>query len=158
MNAMKLTGLVLVLCLLATGASAQQPVKIQGIWQLVSQKMDGTTSPPTTMLKTITKGRWSWIVGDKEKMMAHLAKKTKDDTLAAFANDIGAGFGSYTLVGDVYTEKIEFMSFLPFIGRSFPFKVKIQGGHLFQSGKLPITDADGKTRDVLLEEEYKRLE
>ncbi len=154
----KLLVLSLSLCLLVANASAQEPIAIQGIWQLVSQKFDGKASAPTNMLKTITKGRWSWIQQDKEQMLAQLAKKTHVDSLEAFANYLGAGYGTYTLAGDTYTEKIEYMSFPSYIGRSFPFKVKIEKDHLYQSGKLPITGADGKEQELLLEEEYRRLE
>jgi hypothetical protein len=154
----RLLALWLSLCLLVTNALAQEPIPIQGTWQLVSQKFDGKASAPMNMVKTITKGRWSWIQQDKEQMLARLAKKTHEDSLEAFANYLGAGYGTYTLTGDTYTETIDYMSFPSFIGRTIPFKVKVEKDHLYQSGKLPITDADGKEQEVLLEEEYQRLE
>lgn len=150
--------LMLLLPLLAANAFAQEPIAIQGIWKLVSQKLDGQVSPPINMLKTITKGRWSWIQQDKDKMMAQLAKKTHEDSLKAYANYLNAGYGTYTLAGDTYTETIEYMSIPSFIGRSIPFKVKIEGGHLYQTGEMQFTDEGGNEQKGLLEEEYQRLE
>jgi hypothetical protein len=154
----KLSMLSLALCLVVASAFAQGPGDIQGTWQLVSQKFDGKTNAPAHMIKTITKGRWSWIRQDKEQMLAQFARNTHVDSLEAMAYNLSAGYGTYTLAGDTYTETVEYASFPSLIGQSIPFKVKIESNRLYQSGKMSFTDEAGKPQEVLLEEEYQRLD
>jgi hypothetical protein len=150
--------LSLVLCLIVATVYAQDSDKIHGTWQLVSQKFDGKTNAPAHMIKTITKGRWSWIRQDKEQMLAQFAKNTHVDSLEAMAYNLSAGYGTYTLAGDTYTETVEYASFPSLIGKSIPFKVKIESNRLYQSGKMSFNDEAGKPQEVLLEEEYQRLD
>ena len=70
----------------------------------------------------------------------------------------GAGSGTYKLEGSKYTETIEFFADPSYIGRSIDFTMRVEGNHLYQSGKFPLHENDKKVRDVLLEEVYERVE
>ena len=148
-----------VLCVFAAFSSAQQKVKIEGVWELLPAKIDGKEEPMTgRQLKIITKTRWSWIYQDKDKAMSLFAKKTHEDSLIAFAEPFGAGAGSYKLVGNTYTETIEFFRNVNYIGLSIDFTVKVEGDRMFQTGKFPVFEGGKKVREILLEEVYKRIE
>jgi hypothetical protein len=158
MNYLKTVLIVSSTVLIAASSIAQQRVKIEGVWELLSQKVDGKESPITGRdVKTITKDHWVWIYQDKAKMLALLDKKTVSDSLAAYA-ELGAGAGTYTLAGNTYTETIEFFPYPIYIGLSIDFTVKVEGDRFYQSGKMPIFEAGKKVRDALLEEVYKRIE
>ena len=153
----KATTIFLLLCVFAAFSLAQQNVKIEGVWERVSAKVDGKTPWPGRDIKTITKNRWTWIYQDKGEATSLLAKKTHEDSLNAYLS-LGAGAGTYKLVGNTYTETIELFKNLNYIGLSIDFTVKVEGGRMFQAGKFPVFEAGKKVREVLLEEVYKRIE
>lgn len=101
---------------------------------------------------------WIWIYQDKAKTASALAKKGTTDPLKAFTDAFGAGAGSYTLKGNTYTETVEQFVDPGYIGLSIPFTVKVEGNRLYQSGKFPVYENGKKTREVLLEEAYERIE
>ena len=136
---------------------AQQQDNIKGAWELISQKFNGRESLSGRQIKLITDKHWAWVAQDTSAMSALLAKTTTRDSLRA-SYEIGGGAGSYTLMGNIYTEPIEFFPSLSYIGTSIPFTVKIEGDRLFQSGTLPSLGTDGNGKGVLLEEVYTKLE
>jgi hypothetical protein len=78
------TLVVLLLCLFVAASVAQQKVKIAGVWQSLSQKMDGKEVLTSGKdVKYITAKHWIWIYQDKEKLVSLLAKKTQRDSIAA---------------------------------------------------------------------------
>lgn len=153
------TLVVLLLCLFVAASAAQQKVKIQGVWQSLSQKMDGKEILTSGKdVKYITAKHWIWIYQDKEKFVSLLARKTQRDSLAAYYETIGAGAGAYKLVGNTYTETIEYFGDPNYIGLSIDFTVKVEGDRLYQSGKLPMFEGNKRVKDVQWEEVYKRIE
>jgi hypothetical protein len=150
---------VFLLCLFAIASVAQQKVTIVGVWQSLSQKMDGKEVLTSGKdVKYITAKHWIWMYQDKEKCVSLLAKKTQRDSLAAYYETIGAGAGTYKLVGNTYTETIEYFGDPNYIGLSIDFTVKIEGDRLYQSGKLPTFEGGKRVKDVQWEEVYKRIE
>ncbi len=150
---------LLVLCVFVAFSSAQQKIKIQGVWEIVSVKTDGKEEPIIgRQLKTITRTRFTWIYQDKDKAISLLAKKTHEDSLMAAAEPFGAGAGSYKLVANTYTETIELFHNPSYIGLSIDFTVKVEGDRMFQTGKFPVLENGKKVREILLEEVYKRIE
>jgi hypothetical protein len=154
------TTLVFVLlCACVACSIAQQKVKIEGVWQSLSQKMDGKEVLTSGKdVKYITAKHWIWIYLDKEKLVSLLAKKTQRDSISAYYDAFGAGAGTYTLVGNTYTETVEYNPEPNYIGLSLPFTVKVVGDRLYQSGKLPVFEAGKKVKDVQWDEVYKRIE
>lgn len=102
------------------------------------QKMDGKEMLTSGKdVKYITAKHFVWIYQDKANCLALLAKKTQRDSLAAYYDAFGAGAGTYKLVGNTYTETIEYFSDPNYVGLSIDFTVKVEGDRLYQSGKLP---------------------
>jgi hypothetical protein len=155
----KTTLVILLLCLFVAASVAQQKVKIAGVWQSLSQKMDGKEVLTSGKdVKYITAKHWIWIYLDKEKLVSLLAKKTQRDSISAYYDAFGAGAGTYKLIGNTYTETIEYFSDPSYVGLSISFTVKVEGDKLYQSGKYPVLEGGKKVKDVQLEEVYKRIE
>jgi hypothetical protein len=154
-----LLSLVLAVSLIAVPAVAQQTPKIEGVWRMISGKEDGKERLTSgTDIKYITAKHWIWIYQDKAKTIAALAKKSQGDPLKAYQDAFGAGAGTYKLVGNNYTETIEQFMWTEYIGLSLNFTIKVEGNRLYQSGKFPYFENGKKTKDVLLEEVYERIE
>jgi hypothetical protein len=151
----------LMMLLFAVAHPAQQKNGIEGVWQAISQKVDGKESLTSgSDLKYITAKHWIWIYQDKTKSMAPIETK-KGETLASIlssANAFGAGAGTYKLVGNKYTETIQYFGDPSYIGLSLDFTVKVEGDRLYQSGKYPMLEGGKKVKDVQLDEVYKRIE
>lgn len=155
----KTTLVILLLCLFVAVSVAQQKVNIEGVWQALSQKMDGKeTLTAGKDVKYITAKHWIWVYQDKGKGLSLLAKKTQRDSIAAYYDAFGAGAGTYKLVGNTYTETIDYFSDPSYVGLSISFTVKVEGDKLYQSGKYPVLEGGKKVKDVQLEEVYKRIE
>ena len=153
------TLVVLLLCVCGACTIAQQKVKIEGVWQAISQKMDGKDVLMSGKdRKLITAKHFVFIYQDVAKCLSLLANKTQRDSIAAYYDQFGAGAGTYTLVGNTYTETIEFFGDPTYVGLSLPFTVKVEGDKLYQSGKFPVMEGGKKVKEVLIEEVYKRIE
>jgi hypothetical protein len=151
--------LVLVTSLIAVPTVAQQKIKIEGVWRMVSGKVDGKEmlTASATQVKYITAMHWIFINQDKAKTIAALAKKS-EDPLKAYQEAFSAGAGIYKLAGNTYTETVEQFGDPTYIGMSVSFTVKVEGNRFYQSGKFPMYENGKKTQDILLEEVYERLE
>lgn len=148
----------LLLCAFTALSFAQQKTTLEGVWEMTSAKHDGKEVPLIgRQLKTITKTRWIWIYQDRKEAASLFAKKTHEDSLMAYLS-LGAGAGTYKLVGSTYIETPDFFQELEYIGIPIEFTVKLEGDKMFQAGKLPVFDEGKKVREVLLEEVYKRIE
>jgi hypothetical protein len=149
-------------CLSLLGCDSGKPNTVEGVWELVTAK---ETPPDTTIqysgtdhrqIKIITKSHFAFIYqkagGEK------FTGEGTDEQVLKRAKSFFAGGGTYSLDGDTYTEHIEFFFHPNFIGMSIPFKVKIEGDRLVQTGTMPYKAAGVSDRDVELYEEYKRIE
>ena len=151
--------LIFLLIILFAGCSTPpQKNKIEGVWELTSQKWDGKESISGRDIKIFTDKHFSWIFQDTAEAKSLLAKKTLRDSLSAFSDDFYAGAGSYKLVDSVYTETSEFFIVPQYVGLSIDYIVKVNGDRLYQSGMFPEFKDGKKVKDVLLEEVYKRIE
>jgi hypothetical protein len=151
---------MLAACFTIAPAVSQQKNKIEGVWRMLSQKVDGKEvfTPSTAQMKHITSKHWTFIYQDKAKTTAALAKKSQGDPLKAFQDSFDAGAGTYKLVGNTYTETVEQSSDPAYIGTSISWTVKVEGNRFYQSGKYPVLENGKKVRYVLLEEMYERVE
>ena len=109
-----------------------------GTWKLVSgtlvEKGDTTVTDYTQKLSFIK------IINDSHfSFITHDLKGGKDST-ASFS----AGAGTYTLVGNTYTEHLEYCSDRNWEGNDFSFQVTMQGDTLVQTGveKVAATGVD----------------
>lgn len=115
-------------------------------------------------------GTWKLIYGEiKEKDSVEVKDLSNTDFIKiinkdhfAFFNqnkETSEGFygggGSYRLEGDTYTEKLEYVAVDAVRNHEFPFKVKIVGDTLIQSGREEVKEA-GIQRDII--EKYIRIQ
>ena len=127
--------------------TAESP--LTGTWQLISgtliDKGDTTITDYTRGIQMIK------IINDSHfAFLNHDLNKGKDSTAAQFV----AGGGPYELVGDNYTEHLEYCSDRQWEGNDFVFTVEIKNDTLTQSG---IEKVEGTTIDRLNIEKYVRL-
>jgi len=117
-------------------------IKIAGTWQLVS----GTT---TTNGKSVTTGftkdqKMIKIINETHFVfLKHKLNTPKDST-----NGFDAGGGSYTLVGDKYTEHLDYYADKRWEGKTFYFIVTIKNDTLIQKGIEKLDDA-GINREII---------
>jgi len=123
------------------------PIRLNGTWQLVS----GTT---------ITKGVSSFTDYTKESNMIKIINDShfaflKHDLHPAkdSSNHFDAGGGSYTLIGDQYTEHLDYYSDRNWEGKPFTFTVTISNDTLIQRG-LEKVEKEGIDREII--EKYVR--
>lgn len=155
----------MLVCFLAVTACTQQKgniqeeSSIQGVWRMLSQKVDGEEmlTASASQLKFITAKNWVFIAQDKDKTIAALERKSQDP-LKDYMDAFGAGAGIYELSGNTYTETVEKFPDPAYIGRSFSFTVKVEGNRFYQSGSFPVFENGEKIQDSLLEEVYERVE
>jgi hypothetical protein len=106
--------------------SKQKTVSITGTWQLASYKYGSALSgftdvpPGQKRIKLITDTHFTWINYD-----------TNTNRITSSAG------GTYTLVGDTYTESIDFgMGMDSYLGNKPAYKVTVEGDMFFLSGEL----------------------
>ena len=123
-------------------------LRLNGTWQLVS----GTTI--TKGVPTVTDytkdQKMIKIINDSHfAFLRHDTNPPKDST-----NHFDAGGGSYTLVGDQYTEHLDFYSSRNWEGGTFKFTVSIQNDTLVQRG-LEKVEKENVDREII--EKYVRV-
>ncbi|MES1159402.1 MAG: hypothetical protein ABUM51_01475 [Bacteroidota bacterium] len=123
-------------------------LRLNGTWQLVS----GTTI--TKGVPTVTDytkdQKMIKIINDSHfAFLRHDTNPPKDST-----NHFDAGGGSYTLVGDQYTEHLDFYSSRNWEGGTFKFTVSIQNDTLVQKG-LEKVEKENVDREII--EKYVRV-
>jgi hypothetical protein len=103
-------------------------IPLQGTWKLLSgtliEKGDTVVTDYTTgrsFIKIINDSHFSFTTHDLNKGA---------DSTASF----GAGAGTYSLVGDKYTEHLEYCNDRQWEGHDFTFNVAINNDTLVQSG------------------------
>ena len=138
------------------GRAYGQSCDVEGVWQLVSRKVEGQEAVDLPQqIKLITHGRFSWVSGSADSVNTAPTKAT--ETYRVFKS-MSAGGGTYTSRGNGYMEHIEYFPDVSWIGLSLPFTCRTEGAHLFTTGTLPVFDNGRKTGDVRVEETYRRLE
>jgi hypothetical protein len=148
---------VILLSLLPVLVLAQQSVKLQGAWELVSQKEDGKDHPISgRQIKLLTSTHYAWVRQDKNLLEELLAKKTQRDSISAYQDAFGAG--RYKVVGNTYTETTEFFYAPQYIGTSLKFKFKLANGLWYTSGHYSHFEGGKKIDEVLLEQVFKRID
>lgn len=121
---------------------------LEGTWQLISgtiiENGDTTFTDYTKvhrMIKVINKTHFSFLNHDLTK---------GKDSVALFV----AGGGRYDLIGDQYTERLEYCSDRTWEGNDFQFAIKIENDTLTQSGLEKI---EGTAVNRINIEKYVRL-
>jgi hypothetical protein len=157
MRFLHLISFIIILFLLPVLANAQQGGKLQGAWELVSQKMDGKEHPIAgRKIKLLTASHFVWVQQDKKQLEELLAKGTPHDSAVAYHD--GSGAGTYKVSGDTYTETTEFFYDPQNIGTSIEWKFKLEGDLWYTSGRYVHYKDGKKMEDILLEEVWKKIE
>ncbi|SED05264.1 hypothetical protein SAMN04489761_4113 [Tenacibaculum sp. MAR_2009_124] len=121
----------------------EKTLKIEGSWKLVYGEIKEKDSvqvkdlSKTDFVKIINKSHFAFFNQNKES-----------------SEGFYGGGGSYTLKGDAYVEKLEYIGMESIRNHEFPFKVKVVGDTLIQFGKEEVKDA-GINRDII--EKYIRI-
>jgi len=131
------------------GNQQQTAIALPGTWELIS----GTT---------ITKGDSLVVDYTKNQRMIKIINKTH---FAFLRHDLGkgkspdavfeSGGGSYTLVGDKYTEYLEYCNLREWEGKKFQFTIAIKKDTLIQRGIEKVEEA-GINREII--ERYRRVQ
>lgn len=142
------TGLILLVCVLASCNNKKQSLPLIGTWQLVSAtstEKDNTTStfnPKLRMIKIINPTHFSFL--------SHDLTNGKDSATAAFT----AGGGTYTLTDSLYTEQLDYFTDRQWENNKFEFVVKIVNDTLIQQG---IEKVEKLGIDHVIVEKYIRV-
>lgn len=140
--------LVFVFLFGCTRTTVEEKNPIEGTWELISGKSqypDVTELWPDTdyerQIKIINQTHFVWINQD-----------TSREHIYSF------GGGKYTLNGDNYTEHIEMFILPSWIGKTIPFKIKIEGDTLILSGTVPLGKLGLAYSDYEHYEVWKRID
>ena len=155
-----LTSLSLILYLGCTSEKASeedlQEISLEGTWRLVKtieigheDTTDRRDSGHKMYMKHLNKTHWTWAEYD-------------------YANNqlLGAGGGTYTLDGNIYTEDIKFY-FPPGsseLGQAIPFTVKMEDGLWRHAGYVKMMEFDSETGEnnvadsSLIDEYWERVD
>jgi hypothetical protein len=140
---------LLFLCVLSACQYNPKPLNpINGTWQLIS----GTT---------ITKGVSTFTDYTKNQHMIKIMNDTHfaflshaTNTAKDSSNNFDAGGGAYTLVGDKYTEHLDYYKDKVWEGKAFYFTVTFKGDTLIQQG-LEKVEKENINRIII--EKYVRV-
>jgi hypothetical protein len=121
------------------GPSATCPV--QGTWELVAQTVDGKAQPLTgyQQRKIVAGGHFMWLGQNRGRDT--LPMRTALDTL--LATRMAGGAGTFTLVGNRYTERLEYFSDARLLGQSVPGMCRVLDGQWFHSFSVPFDTTAG---------------
>jgi hypothetical protein len=118
----------------AAGAEVKVPekLKLDGTWRLLTHT---TIKKTDTVVDDYTKGKQfiKIINGDHFAFLSHDLEPKKDSS-----NHFDGGGGAYTLVGDQYTEHLDFYSDHNWEGKPFTFTITISNDTLTQRGKEKV--------------------
>ncbi|CAM1371581.1 hypothetical protein [Tenacibaculum xiamenense] len=124
-------------------SETENTLKVEGTWKLVYGEIKEKDS---VQVKDLSKTDFIKIINKSHFAFFNQNKGTADGFYG--------GGGSYTLNGDDYVEKLEYVGVEAIRNHEFPFKVKIVGDTLIQFGKEEVKDA-GINRDII--EKYIRV-
>ena len=133
---------ITVMTISATTGTAElkkKTISITGTWQLASYKYGSSSSSFIDVpqgqkrLKLITDNYFTWVSYD-----------TNSNRIVSSAG------GTFTLVGDTYTESIDFgLGMDSYLGNKPAYKIKVEGDMFFLSGQL--------TENYKIEEIWQRV-
>jgi hypothetical protein len=110
------------------GGNANSSINLNGTWQLVSGE---TITKGVSQITDYTKDkRMIKIMNDTHFAFLNHSTGAKRDSADAF----DAGGGSYTLIGNKYTEHLDYYKDKNWEGKSFDFTVTIKNDTLIQQG------------------------
>ena len=147
-----------VLLLVGCGQTSESN-RLEGAWELVEAKY--TPPDPTFSLtewrqiKLLTKTHWAYL--SQKRSSPKITALTNDSELLAAAKAFGAGGGTYTLAGDVYTERVEFFSTPNYVSVSLPYRIKWEGDEWIMTGTFPMKSMGLGDQDIELYERYRRV-
>ena len=128
-------------------ASATCPV--EGTWELVAQTVDGKAQSLTgyQQRKMVAGGHFMWLGQDRGRDT--LPMRTALDTL--LATRMAGGAGTFTVVGNRYTERLEYFSDAHLLGQSVPGTCRVLDGQWFHRFPVPFdtTTASGPIHHVV---------
>jgi hypothetical protein len=124
------------------GSKKAPTIRLNGTWQLVGAiaiiKGDSTFTDYTKNQKMIK------IINDTHfAFLKHDINVPKDSSI-----NFDAGGGAYDLVGDQYTEHLDFYNDRHWQGKTFKFTVTIKGDTLIQQG-LEKVEGTGINREII---------
>jgi hypothetical protein len=135
------------------GASAQQKspkaaCRPQGVWQLVEITVQGKAQPVTfQQRKLVTKGHWVWLAQALKRDTLPLT--TPADSLGAFF--LNGGAGTYGVVGNTYTETIDFFNDWRYEGKSLAAHCRMEGDRWYHSYDEADLAPAGAPHDTVVE-------
>ncbi|SDL41269.1 hypothetical protein [Pedobacter antarcticus] len=137
------------MCCLAAGISCTQQ-KSENLADDNKNELAGQLKGSWRLLSAVTLENGKTTVQDYSKAQ-RMIKIINDDHFAflkhdlkpskAGKNNFDAGGGSYKLIGDQYTESLDFYNDPNWEGKSFTFTIKIQGDTLVQTGVEKVEKA-----------------
>jgi hypothetical protein len=149
---LKLTFLsIALMCLLSCDVKTKtddQSIHLNGTWQLITHT---EITKGVSAVTDYTKGKkFLKIINDDHfAFLTHNLDVKKDSS-----NHFDAGGGSYTLVGNKYTEHLDFYTDKNWEGKAFDFTVTIKNDTLTQQG-LEKLEKEGIERTII--EKYVKL-
>lgn len=150
------TALVLALVgLPARVATAQPACRIEGTWELVSVTVDGKEEPLAgyQQRKVVGGGRFMWL--GQAARRDTLPMRTAFDSLRA--TSMAGGAGTFTLLGNTYTEKLEYFVDPSLLGRSMRATCRTEGDRWIHSFTVPIDTLASKAPRQQVVEVWRRL-
>jgi len=136
------------LLLSACTQPAPPPSPVIGTWQLlthteITKGVSAVTdyTKDLKMIKIINDSHFAFLI--------HSINTKKDST-----NNFDAGGGAYTLVGDKYTEHLDYYKDKNWEGKSFDFTISFSGDTLVQKG---LEKVDKENINRIIVEKYLRL-
>lgn len=152
---MRPLALVALLVLFAAPVLAQEPCQLEGVWEQVTATFDGEPTPETwRQMKIITATHFAFV-SEEERGVTDL--RTPADSLQAFRTMFSGG-GTYTLKGNAYSEHLEYFRDPAYLGMSISFTCRTEGDRFWQSGMYPLLEDGEKVGEILLVEEYHRID
>jgi hypothetical protein len=135
-------------CNVKSKNDGQSPVHLNGTWKLIT----GTTiTKGVSTVTDYTKGQeFLKIINDTHFAFLRHDLNTKKDS----SNHFDAGGGSYTLVGDQYTEHLDFYTDQNWEGKTFKFTITVKNDTLIQRGMEKV-EKEGIEREII--EKYTRV-
>jgi len=157
MAIVKFFSLALCVLIVLEPGYAQKAPKLEGTWELISQKVDGKDHPfGGRQIKLLSKSHYMWVRQDKKALTALLARNTERDSMRAFQDTYGAG--TYTVLGNTYAETTEFFYEPSYIGNTVTFTFTFDGPRWVLTGTIPLMRGNRKIGEEKLEEVWKQID
>jgi hypothetical protein len=129
-----------------TRSDAAAGIRLNGTWQLIS----GMTITKNDTERYPTNFRMIKIINDTHfSFLRHDIDPPKDSS-----NHFDAGGGAYTLIGDQYTEHLDYYSDRNWEGKPFTFTITLKNDTLTQTG---IEKVEGANVNHTIVERYVRV-